>query len=70
MGINWPAGREKSRADKFGVDVVLELVEEREPLSSGSSLHGISQPRQNLDQGQRAQTRPPSVTARNVKGNS
>lgn len=38
--------------------------------SNGSSLHGISQPRQNLDQGQRQQTRPPSATAFNVNGKS
>lgn len=52
---------------------LLELFEERLPLlflSSGSPLHGISQPRQNLDHGHSAHMRPPSLTARNVNGNS
>jgi hypothetical protein len=40
------------------------------PFSSGSSLHGISQPKQNRDQGHSAQMVAPSVTARNVNGKS
>lgn len=46
------------------------LDEESIPSNNGKSLHGISQPRQNFDHGHNAQKRPPSLTARNMKGNS
>lgn len=40
------------------------------PSNNGKSLHGISQPRQKLAHGHNAHTRPPSLTARKVNGNS
>lgn len=49
---------------------VLELFDDKLPFSNGSSLHGISQPRQNFDHGHSAHTRPPSLTALSVNGNS
>lgn len=48
----------------------MNLLDESIPCSNGKSLHGISHPRQNLDQGHNAQMRPPSLTALNVNGNS
>lgn len=59
-----------SRDDNFGVGGPELFSVRKIPRSNGSSLHGISHPRQNLDHVHNAQIRPPSATALNVNGNS
>lgn len=59
-----------SRIDNFGVGGPELFSVRKIPRSNGSSLHGISHPRQKRDHVHRAQIRPPSATARNVNGNS
>jgi hypothetical protein len=50
--------------------LVSDACVEQTPFSSGSSLQGISQPKQNRDHGHNAQIVAPSVTARKVNGKS
>lgn len=54
----------------FQVKSLNLLDEESIPSNNGNSLHGISQPRQNLDQGHSAHILPPSATALKINGNS
>jgi hypothetical protein len=50
--------------------LVSDACVEQTPFSSGSSLQGISQPKQNRDHGHNAHIVAPSVTARKVNGKS
>lgn len=64
------SGTVKTATCEMGARDSLDSADDKYPLSNGSSLHGMRQPRQNLDHGHRAHTRPLSPTARNVNGNS